>query len=201
MGPGGGKLSIRASQGWSAALLQHTGLLSWPEQDLGLCSSDPAGVEAVVALGSPPAALGWGQCLDTGICQPLEPEPACPSQLPGILANLTAGISGSRLLLQAFLGLHMTARTLCRSWPRVQYFRLKMNFKQRQHRAQPMVSEGDKKPQSARGQGDGQSDPRRCAPAGTPAARSGREKYHQWSEIRSEKEEKGWGSLTTNLQC
>lgn len=153
-----GKLSIKAPQGWSAVLLQHTGLLYVARAGSGVvavlhrtswfssCSS--CGVSCSSSGMGSVSGMGWisGMGWMSGICHWNQPalhstqafwqvQPLC--------------ISGPWLFLQAFLWLHMTTRAPCKSWPKSAIFPDQMNFKQKQYSAQLMVlesnTEGDNK--------------------------------------------------------
>lgn len=78
-----GKLPINGSQVWSVVLLQHTELLYVAWTGSGGCGCPPQNqliVKAVATVGSPPAALGWGECLGTQDLSAIESlDLACPS--------------------------------------------------------------------------------------------------------------------------
>lgn len=89
-----GNLSITGSQGWSAILLQHTQLLYVARIGSGGHGCPPQNqliVKAGATVGSPPAALVWGESLGTRDLPETEsPAESAPPEQSGILASLTA---------------------------------------------------------------------------------------------------------------
>lgn len=94
-------------------------------------------------MGSPPAALGWGECLGTGDLSAIGSlDHPAPPQQSGILASLTA-VYFRPLAISPTLPMtpHDNKNPLQELAQECNISRLKMNFKHKQYTAQLMVLE------------------------------------------------------------
>lgn len=118
-----GKLSIKASQGWSVALLQHTGLLyvAWAGSGVVAALHRTSWFSSCSNCGVSSSSSGMGWMSGHGICQPLEAWPRLPLHSSQAFWQVEQLCISGCVFLQAFLWLHMT-RTLCKSWPKSAIF-------------------------------------------------------------------------------
>lgn len=113
-----------------------------------LPSTEAADSQAAVTVGCPPAALGWGECLDTRDLSAIGSLTQAAPPQSGILASGTAVYFG--LCISPSLPMTPHDKSPLQELAQeCNISRLQMNFKQTQHTAQLLVlesnTEGDKK--------------------------------------------------------